>query len=102
MSYIASTYGDPNGAWAHEQKYHWYGKGTNYVPNDGPAMLHRGEAVIPARYNRGGSAGTGDVHLHLHIDQPLGTPQAIAEAVVPAIETWKRRGGRSAVLTGWS
>ncbi|HLY04275.1 MAG TPA: hypothetical protein VKR31_00860 [Rhizomicrobium sp.] len=25
--------------------------GTNYVPRDMPAFLHRGEAVIPARYN---------------------------------------------------
>ena len=25
--------------------------GTNYVPNDGLAYLHQGEAVIPARYN---------------------------------------------------
>ena len=28
-----------------------YDVGTNYVPNDGLAYLHQGEAVIPARYN---------------------------------------------------
>lgn len=26
--------------------------GTNYVPMDGLAYLHQGEAVIPAKYNR--------------------------------------------------
>lgn len=29
-----------------------YKQGTNYVPEDGPAYLHKGEAVIPAAYNR--------------------------------------------------
>lgn len=28
-----------------------YEKGTNYVPNDGLAYLHEGEAVIPKKYN---------------------------------------------------
>lgn len=30
-----------------------YDVGTNYVPNDGLAYLHKGEAVIPAKYNEG-------------------------------------------------
>lgn len=29
-----------------------YKQGTNYVPEDGPAYLHKGEAVIPAEYNK--------------------------------------------------
>lgn len=28
-----------------------YEKGTNYVPNDGLAYLHQGEAVVPKKYN---------------------------------------------------
>ena len=30
-----------------------YKAGTNFVPNDGLAYLHRGEAVIPEKYNQG-------------------------------------------------
>lgn len=29
-----------------------YEKGTNYVPNDGLAYLHEGEAVVPKKYNQ--------------------------------------------------
>src|SRR5690625_3822909 len=29
-----------------------YKRGTNYVPEDGPAFLHRGEAVIPREFNQ--------------------------------------------------
>ena len=29
-----------------------YAVGTNYVPNDGLAYLHQGEAVIPKKYNQ--------------------------------------------------
>ena len=34
-----------------------YEQGTNYVPNDGLAYLHKGEAVIPKKYNTPYQAG---------------------------------------------
>lgn len=34
-----------------------YEQGTNYVPNDGLAYLHQGEAVIPKKYNKPYEAG---------------------------------------------
>lgn len=37
-----------------------YEQGTPFVPNDGLAFLHRGEAVIPSQYNTGGQ-GSGDM-----------------------------------------
>ena len=37
-----------------------YDKGTNYVPNDQLALLHKGEAVIPAGYNQQGSPFVGN------------------------------------------
>lgn len=42
-----------------------YAQGTNYVPNDGWAYLHRAEAVIPAAYNRGGGSTNHIVHVYL-------------------------------------
>lgn len=41
--------------------------GTNYVPYDGmPAVLHKGEAVVPAAYNpaNGGSGTDGSLHFN--------------------------------------
>ena len=37
--------------------YPQYEQGTNYVPNDGLAYLHQGEAVIPKKYNQPFEAG---------------------------------------------
>lgn len=34
-----------------------YDSGTPYVPQTGLALVHQGEAIIPAAYNRGGSSG---------------------------------------------
>jgi lambda family phage tail tape measure protein len=37
-----------------------YEQGTNYVPNEGLAYLHKGEAVVPAKYNSSGG-GSGNI-----------------------------------------
>jgi len=39
--------------------------GTNYVPQDMPAMLHQGEAVIPARFNPANGGGGGGVTYNI-------------------------------------
>jgi hypothetical protein len=61
--------------------YVGYATGTNFVPNDGPAYLHRGEAVIPAKVNQGApyqSRGplVGEVHIHNQVDLDLLLQQA--------------------------
>lgn len=35
-----------------------YATGTPWVPQDGPAFLHKGEAVVPAEFNRGGTGAS--------------------------------------------
>lgn len=37
-----------------------YEQGTNYVPNDGLAYLHQGEAVVPKKYNTPYQTGMSD------------------------------------------
>jgi hypothetical protein len=81
LSYIKQRYGDPLGAYRHEQQFGWYKDGTNFVPNDGPAYLHRGEAVVPAAKNQGApfqSRGplVGEVHIHNQVDMDLLLQQA--------------------------
>jgi TP901 family phage tail tape measure protein len=65
MKYIQQRYIDPIGAWRHEQSMGWYKDGTNYVPNDGPAYLHRGEAVVPASKNQGAPYQSGPMTIQL-------------------------------------
>jgi hypothetical protein len=46
--------------------------GTDYVPNDMVAMIHKGEKIVPAAYNNPKSQGAGNVvqHLNFNFDQP--------------------------------
>lgn len=48
-----------------------YGTGTPYVPQDGLAYLHRGEAVIPARENGGAPSVVLNVQGAIHSDRDL-------------------------------
>jgi hypothetical protein len=62
------------------------GQETVYLP--------QGARVDNATRTRAaGGAGAGEMHLHLHVTQPLGTPDQIARAVVPAITNYARNGG---------
>lgn len=45
-----------------------YAQGTNYVPEDQLAFLHKGEAVIPAEYNTG---ARGPVIVNLNFNSPV-------------------------------
>jgi len=41
--------------------------GTPYVPQDTLAVVHKGEAIIPAMMNKGGAVATGPMHMHFYI-----------------------------------
>jgi hypothetical protein len=56
LKYIKQAYGSPNQAWAAWQlrSPHWYAKGTPWVPEDQLAVVHKGEAIVPAEENTAG------------------------------------------------
>lgn len=45
-----------------------YAVGTNYVPNDQLALVHKGEAIIPAKYNNDKTFGSHDAYLRSTLD----------------------------------
>ena len=82
LNYIASRYGTPAAAWAHESAFHWYAGGTPsaapgwaVVGERGPEIVkfRGGEQVIPARQVVHAGAGGGEVHVHLHNEGVIGS-----------------------------
>lgn len=71
--------------------------GTNYVPYDGmQAVLHRGEAVVPAKYNpaAGGSRSGMTQHNTIYIDGRMdqaSTAQLINQALQANNRAWEER-----------
>lgn len=53
-----------------------YEKGTNYVPNDGLAYLHQGEAVVPKKYNQPLETGL-SVEEQLYMRQMISTMKSL-------------------------
>lgn len=50
--------------------------GTNFVPKDMFAMLHKGESVVPAKYNNGAGGGvTNDIKVNVSLAVPAGTAE---------------------------
>ena len=56
--------------------------GTNYVPNDGLAYLHQGEAVIPKKYNQPYQPNTMD---QAYVDQIITTVRALDNTIKQGI-----------------
>ena len=59
-----------------------YATGTNYVPSDGLAYLHQGEAVIPKKYNQPYQANSVD---SAYMDQMITTMRALDTTIQQGI-----------------
>ena len=62
------------------KKLRGFAVGTNYVPNDGPAYLHQGEAVIPKAYNPAAGGSGNNAELVAEIRALKGAVQALQKA----------------------
>lgn len=51
INYMKRRYGSIHGAWQFWQNAGWYDVGSRYVPYDMPAMVHKGEMIIPKKEN---------------------------------------------------
>ena len=62
-------------------EYAKFDVGTNYVPNDGLAYIHKGEAVIPAKYNKLYQPNTDNSRLESSINQLTRQVEQIGQLV---------------------
>ena len=71
-----------------------FADGTNYVPRDTLAILHRGEAVVPQQYNNQNMGGLAvNNHFHLTGAMDLRTQQQIALQAGLSVQRAKIRNG---------
>jgi hypothetical protein len=66
-----------------------YATGTSYVPETGPYMLHRGEAVVPANRNYDSPAVKNEVSFKIEINGAT-NPGATGKAVRKELESFMR------------
>lgn len=59
-----------------------FATGTNYVPNDGFAFLHKGEAVVPAEFNNGGGGGGSGIIINQSLNFATGVSQTVRAEVL--------------------
>jgi hypothetical protein len=74
-----------------------YAKGTNYVPETGIALIHKGEAVVPAAYNNSGGSRNMSARVQNNFYMPknydLRTQNQIAYSAGASIQSAMRRNG---------
>lgn len=83
--FFSSIFGDLVGSFA---------QGTNFVPADGLAMVHRGERIVPANENRGGGSGSFSLNL-TQMFAPGSTRETFNQAAAAAAMSLQRANRRN-------
>ena len=83
---LKGNYTQPSDADLTKNVFSSYDVGTSYVPNDQLALVHKGEAIIPAKYNQYGKQGTpystsSNTELQYAIRDLVTTTQALKNSV---------------------
>jgi len=89
FNYIASRYGSPAAAWAHELAYHWYDRGGWLPPGVSLAVNQTGrpERVLPP-------GGGPTYNINVHVDSTV-SPAEAGRAIVEKIRQFEKRSGKS-------
>ena len=73
-----------------------YDVGTNYVPNDQLAMVHKGEAIIPAKYNTSFTGNSTDNSLLYrtidNMNSEIASLRSIIQQGIPVTGQFVQRG----------
>lgn len=70
-----------------------YAVGTNYVPNDQLAMVHKGEAIIPAKYNKPYTPNTGNSEAVIsQMTQEIANLRSLIQQGIPVKGEFRQRG----------
>ncbi len=89
--YIASRYGTPVSAEAHEQMFGWYGNGLDATFTS-PALIGVGERGPERVRVTPGRGGGGDIYVTINVNaSPLAHPADTGRAVYEALEAYGRR-----------
>jgi hypothetical protein len=88
FAYIASRYGTPAGAWAHELAYHWYDRGGWLPPGVTLAVNRTG---VPERVLAPGSGGN-TYQITVNVP-PTANKADIGRQVVETIREYEKRSG---------
>lgn len=81
-------------AYAKKNNIPQYAVGTNYVPNDQLAMVHKGEAIIPAKYNKPYQPPTNsDLENTISaMTQEIANLRSLIQSGIPVKGEFKQRG----------
>jgi chemotaxis protein histidine kinase CheA len=93
LAQTASTGGSASALMGLSGGFAAYAKGTNYVPETGLAMLHRGEAVVPAAYNNSRTNMSARIQNNFYLPQhyDMRTQGQVAAAAGGAISAALKR-----------